>query len=165
MTQFMKDKQTFRRFNMALVTTKEMFAKAYAGGYAVGAFNINNMEILQGIVDAAKETNTFLEINCFPDRLDLNDLHAKLAKEKGIRFNIYLLGAVISKIPFPFDKLAMQLIKVFPSNNLFRKIHAVYYKYSIENRIFKLYVRKNANNYIDSFKKLWSKKCLAKKIY
>ena len=32
---------------MALVTTKEMFKKAYAGGYAIGAFNINNMEIIQ----------------------------------------------------------------------------------------------------------------------
>ena len=42
-------------FFMALVTTKEMFQKAYAGGYAVGAFNVNNMEILQGIVDAAAE--------------------------------------------------------------------------------------------------------------
>ena len=40
---------------MSLVTTKEMFQKAYAGGYAVGAFNVNNMEILQGIVDAAAE--------------------------------------------------------------------------------------------------------------
>ena len=40
---------------MPLVTTTEMFAKAYAGGYAVGAFNVNNMEIVQGIVDAAKE--------------------------------------------------------------------------------------------------------------
>ncbi len=40
---------------MALVTTQEMFQKAYAGGYAVGAFNVNNMEILQGIVDAAAE--------------------------------------------------------------------------------------------------------------
>lgn len=40
---------------MPLVTTKEMFAKAYAGGYAVGAFNVNNMEIIQGITDAAKE--------------------------------------------------------------------------------------------------------------
>jgi fructose-bisphosphate aldolase class II len=40
---------------MPLVTTKEMFQKAYAGGYAVGAFNVNNMEILQGIVDAAAE--------------------------------------------------------------------------------------------------------------
>jgi fructose-bisphosphate aldolase class II len=42
-------------FYMSLVTTKEMFQKAYAGGYAVGAFNVNNMEILQGIVDAAAE--------------------------------------------------------------------------------------------------------------
>jgi fructose-bisphosphate aldolase class II len=42
---------------MALVTTKEMFQKAYAGGYAIGAFNVNNMEIVQGITEAAKELN------------------------------------------------------------------------------------------------------------
>lgn len=42
---------------MPLVTSKEMFQKAYTGGYAVGAFNVNNMEIVQGIVDAAKEEN------------------------------------------------------------------------------------------------------------
>ena len=40
---------------MPLVTSKEMFQKAYAGNYAVGAFNVNNMEIIQGIVDAAKD--------------------------------------------------------------------------------------------------------------
>ena len=40
---------------MAIVTTKEMFQKAYAGGYAVGAFNVNNMEIIQGITEAAGE--------------------------------------------------------------------------------------------------------------
>ena len=40
---------------MPLVTTTEMFKKAYEGHYAVGAFNVNNMEIVQGIVDAAKE--------------------------------------------------------------------------------------------------------------
>ncbi|MCL2751627.1 MAG: class II fructose-1,6-bisphosphate aldolase [Firmicutes bacterium] len=40
---------------MPLVNTKEMFAKAYQGGYAVGAFNVNNMEIIQGIVEAGKE--------------------------------------------------------------------------------------------------------------
>lgn len=40
---------------MPLVTTKEMFSKAYAGGYAVGAFNVNNMEIVQGITEAAAE--------------------------------------------------------------------------------------------------------------
>src|SRR5574344_2185531 len=42
---------------MALVTSKEMFRKAYEGGYAIGAFNVNNMEIIQGITEAAKETN------------------------------------------------------------------------------------------------------------
>ena len=39
---------------MPLVTSTEMFKKAYEGNYAVGAFNVNNMEIIQGIVDAAK---------------------------------------------------------------------------------------------------------------
>ena len=39
---------------MALVTTKDMFAKALKSDYAIGAFNVNNMEIIQGIVDAAK---------------------------------------------------------------------------------------------------------------
>lgn len=42
---------------MPLVTTKEMFEKAYKGGYAVGAFNVNNMEIVQGITEAAQELN------------------------------------------------------------------------------------------------------------
>ncbi len=40
---------------MPLVTTKDMFNKAYEGGYAIGAFNVNNMEMIQGIVEAAKE--------------------------------------------------------------------------------------------------------------
>jgi fructose-bisphosphate aldolase class II len=40
---------------MPLVSTKEMFEKAYAEGYAIGAFNVNNMEIIQAIVEAANE--------------------------------------------------------------------------------------------------------------
>lgn len=43
---------------MALVTTKEMFRKAYEGGYAIGAFNINNMEIVQAITEAAGEARS-----------------------------------------------------------------------------------------------------------
>ena len=43
---------------MALVTTTEMFKKAYDGGYAVGAFNVNNMEIVQAITEACKEENS-----------------------------------------------------------------------------------------------------------
>ena len=42
---------------MALVTTTEMFKKAYNGGYAVGAFNVNNMEIVQAITEACREEN------------------------------------------------------------------------------------------------------------
>ena len=42
---------------MPLVTTTEMFKKAYDGGYAIGAFNVNNMEIIQGIVEAATIEN------------------------------------------------------------------------------------------------------------
>lgn len=42
---------------MPLVNTIEMFKKAYEGGYAIGAFNVNNMEIVQGITEAAKEVN------------------------------------------------------------------------------------------------------------
>ncbi len=42
---------------MGLVTTKKMFEDAYKGGYAIGAFNVNNMEIIQGIMEAASKTN------------------------------------------------------------------------------------------------------------
>lgn len=49
---------------MALVTTKKMFEDAYKGGYAVGAFNVNNMEIIQGIVGAAKKLNAPVILQC-----------------------------------------------------------------------------------------------------
>ena len=42
---------------MPFVTSTEMFKKAYEGGYAIGAFNVNNMEIIQGITEGAKELN------------------------------------------------------------------------------------------------------------
>lgn len=42
---------------MAIISTKEMLKKALKGGYAVGAFNVNNMEIIQGVLNAAKEEN------------------------------------------------------------------------------------------------------------
>ena len=42
---------------MPLVNTREMFKRAYEEGYAIGAFNVNNMEIVQGITEACKELN------------------------------------------------------------------------------------------------------------
>ena len=49
---------------MPLVGTKEMFKKAYEGGYAIGAFNVNNMEIVQGITDAAAELKSPVILQC-----------------------------------------------------------------------------------------------------
>ncbi|HBC98011.1 MAG TPA: fructose-1,6-bisphosphate aldolase, class II [Clostridium sp.] len=49
---------------MALVTTKDMFKKAYEGKYAIGAFNINNMEIIQGVVNGAKAKNSAVILQC-----------------------------------------------------------------------------------------------------
>ena len=59
-------------------------------------------------------------------------------KEKDIRYNIYLLGAFISKLPFPLDRMAVQMIKILPPNDLFKKIRQKMYIYYIENKIFKL---------------------------
>ena len=49
---------------MPLVTSTEMFKKAYDGGYAIGAFNVNNMEIVQGITRAAKNLNAPVILQC-----------------------------------------------------------------------------------------------------
>ena len=49
---------------MALVTTTKMFKKAYEGKYAIGAFNINNMEIIQGVMDGAKAKNSPVILQC-----------------------------------------------------------------------------------------------------
>lgn len=67
---------------MALVTTKEMFQKAYAGGYAIGAFNVNNMEIVQGITEAAKEENApvILQVSAGARKYAKHDYLVKLVE-------------------------------------------------------------------------------------
>lgn len=60
---------------------------AHPTGRLIGRRDPYEVDIEQ-IIDIAKSTNTFLEINSFPDRLDLNDIHAKLAKEKGVKIVI-----------------------------------------------------------------------------
>ena len=67
---------------MALVTTKEMFEKAYAGGYAIGAFNVNNMEIVQGITEAAKEENApvILQVSAGARKYAKHDYLVKLVE-------------------------------------------------------------------------------------
>ena len=70
---------------MGLTTTKEMFKKAYEGGYAIGAFNVNNMEIIQGIMEAACETNSpvILQVSSGA-RKYANPIYLKKLVEAGI---------------------------------------------------------------------------------
>ena len=58
-------------------------------------------------------------------------------KEKNIRYNIYLLGALIAKFPMPLYRMALTLIKIIPPNRIFKKIRRYFYQYNIENKIFK----------------------------
>lgn len=59
---------------MALVTTKEMFRRAYEGGYAIGAFNINNMEIIQAITEAAEEAKSPLFFRFLPAHANMQSM-------------------------------------------------------------------------------------------
>jgi len=59
-------------------------------------------------------------------------------KEKNVRYNIFLLGALISKLPYPLDKVALFLIKAVPPNIVFQKIDNYIHYYYVENKIFKL---------------------------
>lgn len=67
-------------------------------------------------------------------------------KEKNIRFNIYLLGAVIAKLPWPLDRIALSLIRVIPPNWVFRKVRHAVYEHYISNRIFKLKEEKHGSS-------------------
>jgi radical SAM superfamily enzyme YgiQ (UPF0313 family) len=59
-------------------------------------------------------------------------------KEKNIRYNIYLTGAIIAKLPTWIATIAIGLIKIVPPNPFFTKLQRIFYQYSIENKIFKV---------------------------
>ena len=85
-----------KAFKMALVTTKEMFKKAYEGGYAVGAFNINNMEIIQAITEAAAEEKSpvILQVSAgarkYAKPAYLLGLAEAASKDSGVDFALHL---------------------------------------------------------------------------
>lgn len=81
---------------MAIVTTTEMFKKAYDGGYAVGAFNINNMEIIQAITEAAAEAKSpvILQVSAgarkYAKHAYLMALAKAAAEDSGVDFALHL---------------------------------------------------------------------------
>ena len=72
---------------------------AHPTGRLIGRRDPYEVDIEQ-IVDTARDTGTFLEINAFPDRLDLNDIHAKFAKERGVKFVIGTDSHSIANLSF-----------------------------------------------------------------
>lgn len=96
-------------------------------GTALYDYCLENKLIAESI-DKADLSGVFKTstLNCFSKR------------EKNIRFNIFLLGAVIAKLPFPLDFIAIQLIKIIPPNRIFQKIRHLFYTYNIQNIIFKI---------------------------
>lgn len=112
---------------MALTTTTEMFKKAYEGGYAIGAFNVNNMEIVQGITEAAGELKSpvILQVSAGARKyanhqylvklveaaLELNDIPIALHLDHGADFEICkscidggFTSVMIDASHFPFDE-------------------------------------------------------------
>lgn len=65
-------------------------------------------------------------LNCFSE------------KEKDIRYNVFLIGPILAKMPYPFYKAGVFLIKHTPPNRIYHAIRDGYYKYSIENTIFRV---------------------------
>ena len=72
---------------------------AHPTGRLIGKRDPYEVDIEQ-IIDTAKETGTFLEINAFPDRLDLDDIHAHSAKKLGVRFVLGTDSHSVSHLPF-----------------------------------------------------------------
>jgi len=73
------------------------------------------------------------------DNTSLSKLSCFTLKDKKNRYNIYLLGALISKLPYFLINPAILLIKIIPPNKIFNKIRQIYYNYNINNKIFKIF--------------------------
>ena len=88
---------------MPLVTTKEMFKKAYAGGYAIGAFNVNNMEMIQGIVEAGKEENAplILQVSSGARKYANPKYLKKLVEAADFRFAFISITATVTNFANP----------------------------------------------------------------
>ena len=100
------------------------------------------------ITDPIKGTRLFeycVENNIIdPSHEGFTDIYRKSVlscfsdKEKNIQENICLVGSFISKLPFPFYKIAIWLIKIIPPNKIFRKINKWFYNYNITHTIYKI---------------------------
>ena len=100
---------------MALVNTTEMFKKAYANGYAIGAFNVNNMEIVQGITEACSELNApvILQVSAGARKYANHTYLLKLV-EAAVKENPHIPMALHSTTVTPLNYVKIVLTAVLP---------------------------------------------------
>lgn len=98
-TAFKMDKETMTKRIIKGMDNEDVDFVAHPTGRLLGKRDPYEIDIEQ-IIDTSKETGTFLEINSFPDRLDLNDVNTKLAKEHGARFVLGTDSHSINHLPF-----------------------------------------------------------------
>lgn len=98
-TAMKMDKETMTKRIIKGMKNDQADFLAHPTGRLIGKRDPYEVDIEQ-IIDTAKETNTRLEINSFPDRLDLDDVHVKLAKEHGVQFALGTDAHSVTNLPF-----------------------------------------------------------------
>ncbi len=93
-----------------------------------------------GLIDPENHTNDMAGCT------QMSTLRGWSRHDRQVRYNIFLVGAIISSLPFPLDWLATQAIKIVRPNDLFVRLRQAYYRYSIENRIFNLHWRERQSS-------------------
>lgn len=98
-TAMKMDKETMTKRIVKGMQNEQADFLAHPTGRLIGKRDPYEVDI-EHIIDTAKETNTRLEINSFPDRLDLDDVHVKLAKEHGVQFVLGTDAHSVANLPF-----------------------------------------------------------------
>ena len=98
-TAFKQEKKALMKRILTAMENEHVTFLAHPTGRMIGHREPFDIDI-DRLLDKAKETGTFLEINAFPDRLDLNDIHVKLSKERGVRCVIGSHAHSIAHLPF-----------------------------------------------------------------
>lgn len=98
-TAFKMDRSTATKRTVKAMENKYVHALAHPTCRIIGRREPFDLD-MEEIMDVAKETDTFLEINAFPDRLDLKDIHVKLAKERGVKVILGTDSHFVATLPF-----------------------------------------------------------------
>ena len=99
---------------MPLVNTKDMFAKAYEGGYSIGAFNVNDMEIVQGIMNAATNLKAPVILQASTGAIKYAGIKKNRRNCHFTRQRSYIFRICVFAVTIPLKKFTLS---IFAENN------------------------------------------------